>query len=200
MMPSGMSDNKEIKQLRVRSIREWQQWLEKHHRQETGVWLIFRKKGKGPVPFDYPMALDEALCYGWVDSLLRTLDEKEYMRKFTPRKKSSFWSELNKKKVARLIEEGRMRPAGMELVTAAKESGMWDKKVPIPEVNDDIPGALLQAFKEHRQARDCYFRMTRSHQREYNIWINMAKRAGTIHQRVEESIRLLEKGEQLGLK
>ena len=199
-MPSEMSDKQEIKQLRVQSIQEWRKWLEKHHRKETGIWLIFRKKGKDPVPFDYPMALDEALCYGWIDSLVRTLDEKEYMRKFTPRKASSYWSELNKKKVAMLLEEGRMKPAGMEVVAAAKENGMWDKKVPIPEINDGIPGALLHAFGEHPEARDSYFKMNRSHQREFNIWINMAKRSETLQKRVEESIRLLEKGEKLGLK
>jgi uncharacterized protein YdeI (YjbR/CyaY-like superfamily) len=195
-----MSNKQEIKQLRVHSVQEWRNWLENHHRKESGVWLIFRKKGKGPVPFDYAMALDEALCYGWVDSLVRTLDEEEYMRKFTPRKKRSFWSELNKKKVARLMEEGRMKPAGMELVTAARENGMWDKKIEPPEVNEELPGALLHAFNNHPLARDHYFRLSRTHQREYNIWINMAKRAGTIQRRVEESIRLLEKGEKLGLK
>lgn len=195
-----MNDKPEIKQLRVRSIQGWQQWLNEHHRKEEGVWLVFRKKGTGPVPFDYAMALDEALCYGWVDSLLRTLDEKEYMRKFTPRKETSYWSELNKKRVTRLIGEGRMMPAGMEKVKAAKENGMWDKKVKPPEVNDKLPGALLQAFNNHPRARDQYFNMSRSHQKEYNIWINMAKRSETIKKRVEESIRLLEKGEQLGLK
>ena len=199
-MPSEMSDTKEIKRLRARSIQEWRKWLEKHHREESGIWLIFKKKGSDPVPFDYAMALDEALCYGWVDSLIRTLDEKEYMRKFTPRKASSYWSELNKKKVTRLMEEGRMKPAGMKLVEAAKENGMWDKKVPIPAVNEEIPGALLQAFGKHPVARECYFKMNRSHRREFNIWINMAKRSETLQKRVEESIRLLEKGEKLGLK
>lgn len=200
MKRSGMSDQEEIQQLRVRSLRGWQQWLEQNHRKERGVWLVFRKKGVGPVPFDYAMALDEALRYGWVDSLLRTLDEKEYMRKFTPRKETSTWSEINKKKVNKLISEGRMTPFGMEKVTIAKKNGMWDKKVQPPEVNEELPGALLRAFNDHPRARDHYFNMSRAHQREYNIWINMAKRAETIARRVEESIRLLEKGEKLGLK
>ena len=195
-----MSKSKELKQLRADSIVEWQQWLEKNHRESDGVWLVFRKKGSGPVPFDYSMALDEELCYGWVDSLLKTLNDQEYMRKFTPRKETSTWSVHNKKRVTRLITEGRMAPYGMEKVRAARENGMWDKEVKPPEVNEEIPGALLQAFTDHPRARQHYFNLSRSHQREFNIWINMARRAETIYSRVEESIRLLEKGEKLGLK
>jgi uncharacterized protein YdeI (YjbR/CyaY-like superfamily) len=195
-----MSSNKELTQLRAGSIEQWRHWLQNNHRKSDGVWLVFKKKGAGPVSFDYAMALDEALCYGWVDSLVRTLDDREYMRKFTPRKESSTWSDHNKKRVTRLIGDGRMAPYGMEKINAAKENGMWDKKVKPPEVNDELPGALLQAFTEHPLAREQYFRLSRSHQRDYNIWINMAKRAETIHRRVKESIRLLKKGEKLGLK
>jgi len=179
---------------------EWSQWLEKNHRREEGVWLVFRKKDAGTVPFDYPMALDEALCYGWVDSLIKKLNEEEYLRKFTPRKVTSTWSETNKKKVTALIAQGRMKPFGLEKVKAARENGMWEKKILPPEVNDQLPGALLRAFDGHPEARVRYFAMSRLHQREYNIWINMAKRPETIARRVEESIRLLETGEALGLK
>jgi len=195
-----MSNKKDLKQLRSGSVGEWRQWLEKNHLVSDGVWLVFRKKGSDPVPFDYSMALDEALCYGWVDSLVRTLNEQEYMRKFTPRKETSTWSDHNKKRVTRLITEGRMAPYGMDKVKAARKNGMWDKKVKPPEVNEEIPGALLQAFTEHPRAREHYFSLSRSRQREFNIWINMARRAETIYRRVEESIRLLEKGEKLGLK
>jgi uncharacterized protein YdeI (YjbR/CyaY-like superfamily) len=195
-----MSKNKDLQHLRVDSLEAWHRWLEKNHRTSDGVWLVFKKKGAGAVPFDYAMALDEALCYGWVDSLIRTLDDKEYMRKFTPRKETSNWSGHNKKRVTRLISDGRMAPYGMEKVNAARENGMWEKEVKPPEVNEEIPGALLQAFAEHPRAREQYFRLNRSHQRDFNIWINMAKRAETIHRRVEESIRLLEKGKKLGLK
>lgn len=182
------------------SIGAWKEWLKEHHGQGEGIWLVFQKKGAGPVPFDYPEALDEALCYGWVDSLVRVLNEKEYMRKFNPRKESSTWSELNKKRVKRLISEGRMTPFGMEKINAARKNGMWEKKVQPPEINDKLPGALLRAFADHPEARDNYFRLSKSHQRDYNIWINMAKRAETIVRRVEEAIRLLEEGEKLGLR
>jgi uncharacterized protein YdeI (YjbR/CyaY-like superfamily) len=195
-----MSKKPELQILRAGSLSEWTGWLEKHHRQEEGVWLVFKKKEAGAVPFDYPMALDEALCYGWVDSLIKAMDPYEYMRKFTPRKVNSTWSETNKKRVERLMSQGRMKPSGMEKIEAARQNGMWEKKITPPEINDQIPGALLRAFVDHPQARDRYFGMTKVHQREFNIWINMAKRHETITRRVEETIRLLDKGEPLGLK
>jgi uncharacterized protein YdeI (YjbR/CyaY-like superfamily) len=198
-----------MKVLRAKSIGAWKEWLQKHHNTEEVVWLVFQKKGAASssgrkippkVPFTYQEALDEALCMGWVDSLLKRIDEKEYMRKFTPRKPSSTWSEINKKRVEELILVGRMMPQGMKTIEVARENGMWARGVKPPEVDDSLPGALLSAFQEHPKARDHYFGMNTRFQRQYNIWINMAKRAETVHKRVDESIRLLEKGQELGLK
>jgi uncharacterized protein YdeI (YjbR/CyaY-like superfamily) len=189
-----------MNKLKVHSIEAWREWLAGNHDREDVVWLVFVKKGRGNVPFDYSMALDEALCYGWVDSLLKTIDEKEYMRKFTPRKPASTWSEINKNRVGRLIREGRMAPAGMRAVEVAKKNGMWDRGIEPPQVDDSLPGALLRAFQSNPVARDHYFGMRRAKQKQYNIWINMARRAETTRKRVEESIRLLERGEELGLK
>lgn len=193
-------------QLRVKSIEAWKDWLEKNHSKEEVVWLVFqkmgsnKKKGNARVPFGYQDALDEALCMGWVDSLLKRIDEKEYMRKFTPRKPTSTWSERNKNRVEELILEGRMKPQGMKTIMVAKENGTWDKGIKAPEVDESLPGALLSAFHAHPLARDNYFALAPRAQKQYNIWINMAKRSETIHKRVSESIRLLEKGKELGLK
>ena len=190
----------EMKQLHAGSIEEWRSWLQAHHQEEEVVWLVFRKKGTGPVPFGYQEALDEALCMGWIDSLVKTIDEATYRRKFTPRKASSTWSERNKVRVEQLIREGRMKPPGMKTIEVARTNGMWDKGVQVPEVDDSLPGALLSAFQEHPLARDHYFAMPVRAQKQFNIWIHMAKRAETVRKRVDESISLLEKGEELGLK
>jgi len=199
-------------QLRVDSLEGWKDWLQAHHDSEPGVWLVFQKKGaagsgdasggKGParVPFGYQEALDEALCMGWVDSLLKRIDEKEYMRKFTPRKPTSTWSEINKRRVEELIREGRMMPPGMKTIEVARGNGMWDKKVKVPEVDDSLPAALLNAFQDHPVARDHYFALPRAGQRPYNIWINMAKRPETVVKRLREAIQRLENGQELGLK
>ena len=191
-----------MKVFRADSIEAWKAWLRRHHDSEQLVWLVFRKKGKdrSKVPFTYQQALDEALCMGWVDSLLKRIDELEYMRKFTPRKPTSTWSEINKKRVEELILEGRMLPPGMKTIEVARENGMWDSGIKIPEVDDSLPGALLSAFQGHPKARDHYFGMAQRAQKQFNIWINMAKRAETVRKRVDESISLLEKGQELGLK
>ncbi len=189
-----------MKKLHADSIEAWRIWLAEHHDREDVVWLVFRKKGKGPVPFDYQAALDEALCMGWVDSLLKKIDEATYMRKFTPRKASSTWSERNKERVEQLILQGRMRPEGMKTIEVAQENGMWDKGIKLPEVDESLPGAFLSAFQDSPQARDHYFAMPSRAQKQFNIWINMAKRAETVRKRVDESISLLEKGKELGLK
>lgn len=192
--------------LRAESIEAWKQWLELNHDKEQVAWLVFQKKGTGKlkdaakVPFGYQEALDEALCMGWVDSLLRRLDEKEYVRKFTPRKPTSTWSERNKKRVEELILEGRMKSQGMKTIVVAKENGMWDKGIKAPEVDESLPAALLSAFQAHPKARDHYFALALRAQKQYNIWINMAKRAETVRKRINESIQLLENGEELGLK
>ena len=181
-------------------MQAWREWLEKNHDREDVVWLVFRKKSLGDVPIDYPEALDEALCYGWVDSLLKAIDEQEYMRKFTPRKPDSTWSETNKKKVEQLIGQGRMKPAGMRAVEEARKNGMWDRGVQPPQVDDSLPDALLHAFSSNPKARDSYFGMPVRCRKQYNIWINMAKRPETVQRRVQESVERLERGEELGLK
>ena len=189
-----------MKKLQADSIEAWRTWLRKNHDSEDVIWLVFRKKGAGPVPFGYQEALDEALCMGWVDSLLKKIDEATYMRKFTPRKATSTWSERNKVRVEQLIVEGRMMPPGMKTIEVARANGMWDKGVIPPQVDDSLPGALLYAFQSRPMARDHYFAMPARAQKQFNIWINMAKRAETVQKRLEESLRLLEQGEELGLK
>ena len=189
-----------MKQLRVTSPEAWREWLLENRDRSDGVWLVFRKKGSGPVPITYDEALDEALCHGWVDSLLKSIDKKEYMRKFTPRKVRSNWSAVNKKKVEKLIAQGRMTPAGMALVDAAKRNGMWDKEQERPEIREEIPGALLKAFEKHPAARDHFFALSRTARKQYTMWIQTAKREETVRKRVRESIRLLERGEKLGLR
>ena len=189
-----------MKKLQAGSIEEWSSWLRKNHDREDVVWLVFRKKGSGPLPFGYQEALDEALCMGWIDSLLKKIDEATYMRKFTPRKATSTWSDRNKERVEELILEGRMMPPGMRIIQVARENGMWDKGIQPPEVDESLPDALLSAFQFNSRARDHYFALPARAQKQFNIWINMAKRAETVRKRIDESIARLEKGEELGLK
>ena len=200
-----MSKAAEEKPLRFGSTGEWARWLEKHHASARVAWVVFMNKGNAKkrgeeVPYDAEMIRDEALCWGWVDSLMKKIDEREYMVKYTPRKDTSTWSDKNKKRVEELTRMGRMRESGMRCVEVAKKNGMWEKGVQPPEVDDSLPGALLAAFQENPLARDGYFGLPGQARKYYNIWINMARRPETVQRRLKEALLKLERGEELGLK
>jgi uncharacterized protein YdeI (YjbR/CyaY-like superfamily) len=185
--------------LLCQSIDQWRKWLKQNHRKVDEVWLVFYKKGAGEQSLDYNSALDEALCYGWIDSLIKKIDESKYARKFTPRNETSKWSEINKKRVARLIEDGRMTAAGLAVVKAAKANGCWDKP-DRPPITTEIPPELVAALKRNKSAAANFDRLAPSHKREYIMWITTAKRQETKEKRVRETVALLVKGQKLGLR
>ena len=115
-------------QLHVTSLQEWRDWLAAHHEDESEVWLVFFKKKTGKQVFSYAESVEEALCFGWIDSLERGVNEEEYALRFTPRGKKSKWSESNKDRVERLINQGKMTEAGLRVVREAKEDGRWGEK------------------------------------------------------------------------
>ena len=119
-----MSKLDSYKRVPVKSVKEWHDWLSKHHGNKESIWLVTYKKGKGPyIPMDD--LIDEAVAFGWIDSTIRKLDEKRTLRLFSPRKKGSGWSAINKKRVTRLIKEKRLKTSGMKKVQAAKKDGSW---------------------------------------------------------------------------
>lgn len=119
----------ELEILQLNSQKEWEKWLGKKYSQTDGVWLKFAKKNSGETTVNYAEALEVALCYGWIDSQAKTLDEKFYLQKFTPRRARSQWSEINKVKVEKLIAEGKMKPSGQAQIDAAKSDGRWNASV-----------------------------------------------------------------------
>jgi uncharacterized protein YdeI (YjbR/CyaY-like superfamily) len=123
----------------------WEAWLADNYATSDGVWLQFAKKDTGYTSVNYVQALDVALCYGWIDGQSRKFDEIYYLQKFTPRRAKSMWSQINREKVARLIEAGRMREAGQKEIDRAKADGRWDMAYPSPSditVPDDFAAAL----------------------------------------------------------
>ena len=189
-----------MKQLDINNREVWRAWLAANHDKESEVWLIFHKKDTGKPTIDYESAVQEALCFGWIDSIIKKIDEQRYARKFTPRNTSSFWSESNKKRVRKLIERGRMTEHGMRAVNAAQQSGLWDKQEPRPEIPQEMPFELVQAFNQNHKAKAFFEQLTPSQQKQYRMWIATAKRPETREKRVRETIVLLKKGEKLGLK
>lgn len=188
-----------MNQLLSTSVEDWRKWLKQNHRGGDEIWLVFYKKGTGKQTLDYGSALDEALCFGWIDSLIKKIDDTKYARKFTPRNEVSKWSESNKKRVARLIKDGRMTKAGLAVVKAAKANGCWDKPDRPPAVTE-VPSEFLAALKQNKAARENFNQLAPSHQKQYTMWIATAKRPETREKRIKEAIVLLEKGQKLGLK
>ena len=187
-----------MKLISFKSREEWRDWLQSNHDKETGIWMIFFKKSTKPA-IDYESAVEEALCFGWIDSIIRKIDERRYARKFTPRKETSKWSELNKSRVERLIKNGRMTDIGMAKIKAAQQSGHWYQSAR-PDISFEIPPAFRQALQQNPEANEFFQKLAPSYQKQFIGWIKVAKRQETMEKRIAESIRLLENGEKLGLK
>lgn len=189
-----------MKTIEVKDRAEWRTWLSEHHNKETEIWLVYYKKGTGVASVDYGASVEEALCYGWVDSLIKRIDEKKYARKFTPRKDDSRWSPSNIERVKKLIKEGLMTEVGLQKVEAAKQSGKWDDPVQSSELSFEMQPEFAQALKKNKRAKETFDNLALTYQKQYLGWIEVAKRPETRQKRIEESIRLLEKGKELGLK
>ena len=189
-----------MKTIELQTRVEWREWLADNHQQEDEIWLIYFKKDTGNPSIAYKDSLDEALCFGWVDSLIKKVDERKYARKFTPRRDDSKWSLVNKTRVEQLMQDGLMTEFGLRKVEAAKRSGSWDAPVQKPKMDFKMPAEFSNALKNNPQAEDAFNKLAASHQKEYLAWIGTAKRTGTKEKRIAESIQLLTNGKKLGLR
>jgi uncharacterized protein YdeI (YjbR/CyaY-like superfamily) len=188
------------KTLYVTTRDAWRAWLEKNHAAETEVWLIYYKKHTGRPRIPYDDAVEEALCFGWIDSIVRRIDEDSYAQKFTPRRKGSQWSELNRKRIRGLIKAGRMTQAGLakvsaEILTEQEGSVSGPKKKELV-----VPAYIEHALKKHGAAWENFNNLAPSYRRNYVKWIDGAKKNETREKRLKESIELLAKNKRLGLK
>ena len=188
-----------IKQLYVANREQWREWLSENHATESGVWLIFYKKGTSKPSISYEAAVEEALCFGWIDSIIKKIDAVKYARKFTPRSDKSRWSQLNKKRANKMIKEGRMTKIGLAKIETAKKTGLWDKD-DRPQISLDIPPEFAKALARNKKAKENFDKLAPTYRKHYIGWIAVAKRQETKKRRIEESIALLEKGQKLGLK
>jgi uncharacterized protein YdeI (YjbR/CyaY-like superfamily) len=179
--------------------KAWRAWLSQNHSVNNGIWMVFYKKATGKPTIPYEDAVEVALCFGWIDSIIKKVDEEKYLRKFTPRKDKSIWSTLNKKRVEKVIQEGRMTEAGLIKVKIAKENGQWEK-ADSPQLDLTISPEFAEALKNNPKAKENFENLADTYQKHFLGWINSAKRPETRKKRIQESISLLEKGEKLGLK
>ena len=189
-----------MKTLEVKTRAAWRAWLAKNHDKVDEIWLVYYKKHTGKKSPEYGATVEEALCYGWVDSLIKKLDDDRYARKFTPRKENSRWSSSNKKRVQRMTKEGLMTKHGQKKVDAGKKSGNWDSPAGPPELTLKMPPELAKALGKNKKAAKTFRELAPTYQKHYLAWIEVAKRPETKERRVKESIRLLAQGEKLGLR
>jgi uncharacterized protein YdeI (YjbR/CyaY-like superfamily) len=183
----------EMDYVEVGNRKDWRKWLEKNHASSSGIWVVFFKDHTGVKSLSYQESLDEALCFGWIDSLIKRLDENRYARKFTPRKPTSKWSDINRKRWAELKAAGELAPAGLASAPTNNRYG------PMPRV-PTLPAYIARALKTNAEAWSFFQELSASNRRQYVAWIHTAKLPATREKRIKETIHLLATGRKLGLK
>lgn len=179
--------------LTFRDHHEWRAWLEAHHAIRTEAWLVHLKKGVDRPGLRYEEAVEEAVCFGWIDGLLRGIDAETFALRYSPRKRDSVWSLSNIERVEKLIGEGRMTAAGLAAVTAAQENGQWQAAARREDV-DTIPVDLEQALRPHEGALAAYQAQPVSRKKQWLYWLESARRSETRARRVEAIVDTLRKG------
>jgi uncharacterized protein YdeI (YjbR/CyaY-like superfamily) len=177
----------------------WRKWLEKNHDREQEVWLVYLKPAGGKTNIDYESSVEEALCFGWIDSIIQNIDVTSHARKFTPRTNTIKWSETNKRRVRKLIAEGRMTPAGMEKVTfpidSVEVAGPGSSR-PVFEFSPEV----IAAFQANPAAWAFFSQLPPSERRNVTGWIMSAKKDETRLHRLNEAMVVFAEGRHLGLK
>jgi uncharacterized protein YdeI (YjbR/CyaY-like superfamily) len=171
--------------------KNWKIWLKTNHKKKKGVWLIFYKIRSEKAGVDYQAAVEEALCYGWIDSRKKKFDESRSIQFFSPRKIKSNWSSINKERVTKLIAQRKMTRAGMEVIDLAKKNGSWDALNEIDKMI--IPDDLLKALEENAAASGYFNAFPKSSKKIILAWILNAKTPGTRSKRIIETVKLATK-------
>ncbi len=164
----------------------WRGWLEKNHDTALGIYLIYYKVKSGKPSVRYSEAVKEALCFGWIDSKVKSLDEERYQQIFTTRRPKSVWSKLNKQYIEELIDQGLMTEAGLKKIEAAKQNGSWGSLDEIEALI--IPAELQQALAANETAKQCFEAFSNSSKKVILSWIGSAKRSETRLKRIENTI------------
>jgi uncharacterized protein YdeI (YjbR/CyaY-like superfamily) len=174
----------------------WTRWLKRHHTTAAGVWLRIAKKDSGIASIDHPAALEEALCYGWIDGQRKSDDAQYFLQRFTPRTKRSIWSQINRTKVLKLIDEGRMQPAGRAEIERAKADGRWDAAYEAASVAT-VPPDLQAALDANKKAAK--FFATLDARNRYSVLFRTqgAKKPETRARRIAQFVEMLAKGEKI---
>lgn len=174
---------------------EWSNWLENNYQSLTGIWMKFYKKGSGITSINYKEALDEALCYGWIDGQAKPFDDKSWLQRFTPRRARSIWSKRNIENISRLESDNRMKPSGLMAVEAAKADGRWDKAYDSPG-NMAVPDDFLNELSKDKKATAFFETLNKSNKYAITWRLQTAKKAETREKRIKTILEMLQRGEK----
>ena len=185
-------------ELLVADALAWRTWLHAHHAVSSGVWLVLARKGTvEPTVLSYDEALEEAICYGWIDGQLESRDNVTFRRRFTPRTARGPWSQRNAAIAERLIAMGRMQRSGEEVINQARRDGRWDAAY-AGQASMAVPGDLLAALDANPRATTAFGALTSASRYTILYRINLAKRAETRARRIGQFVEMLDKGESIG--
>jgi uncharacterized protein YdeI (YjbR/CyaY-like superfamily) len=169
------------------NLTDWRGWLAKNHDHEQEVWLVYFKPASGKANIDYESSVEEALCFGWIDSIIQKIDEEKYARKFNPRRLESIWSETNKRRVVKVIREGRMTEAGMaKVMFDVSKVDASKPKTRRPPVK--MPEKIEQALKSRPEVWEAFQKIIPSLQRNYILWLSDAKKLETFERQLERLV------------
>lgn len=186
----------ELEELLLPDAGAWRGWLTRHHETSPGVWLVLHKAGGEVTALTYAAALQESLCFGWIDGQASKRDDGSYLVKMTPRRPRSVWSKRNVSHIARLEEEGRMNGAGRAAVEAAKADGRWDRAYD-GQANTEVPDDLLEAIAAEPQAQAMFDVLTRTNRYAIVYRLNSVKRAETRARKITEFVAMLARHETI---
>jgi uncharacterized protein YdeI (YjbR/CyaY-like superfamily) len=169
----------------------WRRWLKANHKKEKNVWLILHKKNSNTPSVTYVEAVEESLCFGWIDSVANKRDADSFLLYFAVRKSGGVWSKINKGRIERLIKDGLMMPEGQRRIDEAKDDGSWSKLDPIED--NKIPAVLKKALSKNKKALKHFEAFPPSARKHICQWVISAKREETLKKRIEETVTLAEK-------
>jgi uncharacterized protein YdeI (YjbR/CyaY-like superfamily) len=188
-----MSAKQDLPILPFESRDAWEAWLAEHHAASAGIWLKIAKKGSGIATVSYSEALDTALCYGWIDGQKDKLDGDHWLQRFTPRRPRSKWSKINCDRVAALVKNGRMRPAGLREVERAKSDGRWEAAYQ-GQRTAQVPEDLLQELAGNERAREFFATLSSANRYAILYRLHEAKKPETRARRLKQVVTMLSEG------
>jgi uncharacterized protein YdeI (YjbR/CyaY-like superfamily) len=195
--PKSKAQTSPAKPLDFRSAREWRKWLQRNHAKSQGEWVYMYKKA-AKAGLRYQEALDEALCFGWIDGQIHAVDGEKFRQRWTPRRKGSVWSQVNKARVKRLTAEGRITKAGLAAVGEAKQTGKWQAAY-TNRREESVPADLEKALRADPEAWRNFAGFARTYRNMYTGWVQDAKRAETRRRRIAAVVRRAREGRKPGM-